>query len=118
VLMASGFQVNYATSTHHHIYVLCLIQGHCGMYSIYLNMIKFATAFRHIGGFLFVFRCPQKTTEILLFIQLVTFCLHTPSTFNFQKINVREYRRGNQKWTIKRNWQHRVHKTKTNKTKP
>ena len=23
-------------------------------------------------------------------------------------INVREYRRGNQKWTIERNWQHRV----------
>ena len=25
-------------------------------------------------------------------------------------INVREYRRGNQKWTIQRNWQYRVHK--------
>ena len=25
--------------------------------------------------------------------------------------NVREYRRGNQNWTIQRNWQHRVHKT-------
>jgi hypothetical protein len=24
-------------------------------------------------------------------------------------INVREYRRGNQKWTTQRNWQHRVH---------
>ena len=34
-----------------------------------------------------------------------------------QYINTREYRRGNQKWTIQRNWQHRVHKTKTNKTK-
>ena len=32
-------------------------------------------------------------------------------------IDVREYRRGNQKWTIQRNWQHMVHKTKTNKTK-
>ena len=32
-------------------------------------------------------------------------------------INVREYRKGNQKWTIQRNWQHRVHKTKKNKTK-
>ena len=31
--------------------------------------------------------------------------------------NVREYRRGNQKWTIQRNYQHWVHKTKTNKTK-
>jgi hypothetical protein len=26
-------------------------------------------------------------------------------------------RRGNQEWTIQRNWQHWVHKTKTNKTK-
>jgi len=32
-------------------------------------------------------------------------------------INVREYRRGNQKRTIQRNWQHRVYKTKKNKTK-
>jgi len=24
----------------------------------------------------------------------------------------REYRRDNQKWTIQRNWQHRIHKTK------
>ena len=28
------------------------------------------------------------------------------------KINVRENRRGYQEWTIHRNWQHRVHKTK------
>jgi len=35
-------------------------------------------------------------------------------------INVREYRRANQKRTIQRDWQHRVHKTKTktSKTKP
>jgi hypothetical protein len=26
-------------------------------------------------------------------------------------INVREYRRGNHKWSIQRNWRHRVHKT-------
>jgi len=26
-------------------------------------------------------------------------------------MNVREYRSGNQKWTIQRNWQHWVHKT-------
>jgi hypothetical protein len=29
--------------------------------------------------------------------------------------NIREYRRGNTKWTIQRNWQHGVHKTKENK---
>jgi hypothetical protein len=32
-------------------------------------------------------------------------------------INVREHRRGNQKRKIQRNWQHRVHKMKKNKTK-
>ncbi len=32
-----------------------------------------------------------------------------------RKINVREYRKGKQKWTIQRNWQQRVHKTKENK---
>ena len=37
--------------------------------------------------------------------------------FTFIKIDVREYRRGNQKRAIQRNWQYRVHKTKTNKTK-
>jgi hypothetical protein len=31
-------------------------------------------------------------------------------------INVREYRRGNQESTIQRIWQHRVHRTKKNKT--
>ena len=36
---------------------------------------------------------------------------------NSMQINVREYRRGNEKYTIQRNWQHKVHKTKTNKTK-
>ena len=33
-----------------------------------------------------------------------------------QIIYVRKIRRGNKKWTIKRNWQHRVHKMKKNKT--
>ena len=31
-------------------------------------------------------------------------------------INVREYQRCNQKWTIQRNWQHRTHKTNKTKT--
>ena len=30
-------------------------------------------------------------------------------------INVKEYRNGNTKLTIQRNWQHRVHKSKKNK---
>jgi hypothetical protein len=32
------------------------------------------------------------------------------------QMKVREYRRGNQLWVIKRNWQHMVHKTKKSKT--
>jgi hypothetical protein len=36
---------------------------------------------------------------------------------NSSEINVREYGRGNQKWTIQINWQHRVNKKKKNKTK-
>ena len=35
----------------------------------------------------------------------------------YNKINVREYRRGNQKWAIQRNWQHRIHKTQKRQTK-
>ena len=31
--------------------------------------------------------------------------------------NVTEHRRSNEKWTIQKNWQHRVHKTQKNKTK-
>ena len=32
-------------------------------------------------------------------------------------MNVREYRRDIQKWIFQRNWKHRAHKTKVNKTK-
>jgi len=32
-------------------------------------------------------------------------------------INVRKYRSDYQEWTIQRNWQNRVHKTKTKNTK-
>ena len=32
------------------------------------------------------------------------------------KSNARENRKGNQEWTIKRQWQHCAHKTSTNKT--
>ena len=35
----------------------------------------------------------------------------------FIYINAREYRRGNQKWTIQINCQHRGYKTKKNQTK-
>ena len=37
--------------------------------------------------------------------------LTTQSTQDTGQINVREYQRGNQKRTIQRNWQHKVHRT-------
>ena len=37
--------------------------------------------------------------------------LATYGTQDTGQINVREYRRGNKKETIQRNWQHMVHKT-------
>ena len=40
---------------------------------------------------------------------------HVDRTARYVYINAREYRRINQKWTIQRNWQHSVPKTKTNK---
>jgi hypothetical protein len=46
----------------------------------------------------------------------ITEKLTTWGTQDKDKHNVREYRKGNQKWTLQRNWQHRVHKTKTNIT--
>ena len=33
----------------------------------------------------------------------------TQGTQDTRQINVREYQRGNQKWTIQRNWQHWIH---------
>jgi hypothetical protein len=36
---------------------------------------------------------------------------------NQWNINARDYRRGNQNWTIQRNWQHSVHKMKKNQMK-
>jgi len=39
--------------------------------------------------------------------------IHYSVLLLFKWINVRKYRRGNQMWTIQRNWQHRVHNSKT-----
>ena len=45
------------------------------------------------------------------------FSLIIHSFKKYNQINVREYGRTNQKWTFQRNWQHKIHKTKKNKTK-
>ena len=41
--------------------------------------------------------------------------LTTQGTQDTRQINNREYQRGNQKWTIQRNWQNRVHMTQDKK---
>jgi hypothetical protein len=37
--------------------------------------------------------------------------LTTMETQDTGQINVRENRRGNQEWTVQRNWQHWIHQT-------
>jgi hypothetical protein len=39
------------------------------------------------------------------------FDMSSPLYYKTLRINVRENRRGNQQWTIQRNWQHWIHKT-------
>ena len=58
-----------------------------------------------------------KTTSVTSLLVVIIFNFHsyrllwkTTSMERICKINVREYRRGNQKWTIQRNWQHRDNK--------
>jgi hypothetical protein len=57
----------------------------------------------------------KKTCHHNLLITKMTYSIGNPGPR--LEINVREFRRGNQKWTIQRNWQHRVHKTKKTKQK-
>jgi hypothetical protein len=47
----------------------------------------------------------------------ILFYLASWYIIHWRYINIREYRRCNQKWTIQRKWQDREHKTSTNKTK-
>ena len=57
-------------------------------------------------------------TIVAVGYQLLPFYSWTEISYHiYIYINVGKYRRGNQKWTIQRNWQHRVHKTKKDKTK-
>jgi len=75
-------------------------------------------------------------TDLVSFISICLFCgsLRKVSLFDLYEsnprwrkkrqkgqlysiINVGKYRRGYHKWTIQRNLQHRMHKTKKNKTK-
>ena len=54
--------------------------------------------------------------QYYLLYQSINFSTITEAFNILIQINVREYRRGYQKWKIQRNWQHMVHKTKKNKT--
>ena len=50
---------------------------------------------------------------------LITFVKHwhVMQCYMYLWLNEREYRRGNEKWTIQRNWQHMVHNTKKSNIK-
>ena len=49
--------------------------------------------------------------ELDIFVVSRLFEMSSTSYNNTLRRNVRENRRGNQQWTIQRNWQHWVHKT-------
>ena len=48
----------------------------------------------------------------LIGIFCIVISLKNGSQIVLYEINVSEYRRDNKKWTIQRNWQHRVYNTK------
>ena len=58
--------------------------------------------------------CPIERHEHLVHVNLMAYYIYLIYS-DESIITVRKNRRG--KWTIQRNWQHRVYKTKTNKTK-
>ena len=61
--------------------------------------------------------CVLQSTQCLLFVFLKRMSMNFRNMFFFYMSyllnDVKEYRKGNRKWTILRNWQHLVHKTKT-----
>ena len=51
-------------------------------------------------------------SQAWIYMQSIQNCFHGCKYVN----NIREYWRGNQKWTIQGKWQHRVHNTRKNNT--
>jgi len=49
--------------------------------------------------------------EFDIFVLSRLFDMSNTLYYKTLRINIRENRRGNQQWTIQRNWQHWVHKT-------
>ena len=91
---------------------ICWIVHHTGVNQIYTRENKSCEVYLVICGLLFVF----SLLYLPLYCQPFDLWCHMTS-YQRQYINVRGYRRDNQKQTIQRNWQHREHKTKKNKTK-
>jgi hypothetical protein len=87
--------------------------GHCWQFLNRRYIHVFLNNWRHIA-------IPKTLGHSI--VMIITFYLHkqvqwySNTQYNTYTINVREYRRGNQKWTIQKNWQHRVHNTKKNTT--
>ena len=110
-------------------YILCI------KYMSNKNLINFKTAqtYMYISSITCIlpsvsivqlemhFQLPDpKITKKSIQQLLLHTCSYALACNLFQSGSEREnfiLKTGNQKWTIQRNWQHRVHKTKKNKTK-
>jgi hypothetical protein len=83
------------------------------------NSSKIRVSYSHLAFLLYAY-CLQYQ-RYMLEMKMSNSSISSESTlfrhFRHYWIKVRAYRRDNQKATIQRNWQHRVHKTKKNKTK-
>ena len=82
-----------------------------------LLLAVFCMPFTLIPIFLKSFIFGPTMCVLIRYLQGKSFFLLLLLISMFLHINVREYLRGNQKRTIQRNRQHRVHKTKKNKAK-
>ena len=76
-----------------------------------------------ITTYINIFCCFLTTTVEIIIVSLIHASQDSEITiYHFASpvfciVLNREYRQGNQQWTIRINWQHRVHKTKKNKAK-
>ena len=85
--MVSGFTIKDATSTHHHI---CCVFHSGSLWNVF-DLPPYNKVCHRLSEYRWFSPCitvsSANNTDIL-FIQLVTFCVNTPSTLNLQKINV------------------------------
>jgi predicted HAD superfamily hydrolase len=92
-------------------YILLCLFTHGGVQHLFCCVFALFIHFKIIAADWYFFKIDSLVISNLLKRKKSVTCTY------LYAINVREYGRGNQKWTIQRNWQHRAHKTKINKAK-